>query len=155
MAEKKRPTLWFEEPVDDIKRSQDSFFENIEKMFSQPSQASVIKFPSFRTSFIPVKMGQTERDLVLRAEIPGFRKENIRLKVTPKLVYISAEKKDAKTDKGDNFMVHQSSSSSANRILELPMPIITEGVKARYKDGFLEVVMKKKDPKKEKDVKVE
>jgi HSP20 family molecular chaperone IbpA len=31
----------------------------------------------------------------------------------------------------------------------------TEGVRARYENGFLEVVMKKKETSKEKDVRVE
>lgn len=151
---KKRPPLWFEEPVDELKRSQDSFFENIEKMFSS-GPGRMIKFPDFKTNFIPVKIGETDDELLLRARLLGFSKDEIRLKVTPNLAYISAEKKNVCVDKGDNFFKRESSCNSANRILELPVTVKTEGVKARYKDGVLEVVMKKKETSKGKEVDVE
>jgi HSP20 family protein len=155
MSNKKRPPLWFEEPVDEMKRTQEDFFENIEKMFKPAAMGRIIKFPTFRTNFIPVKMGETEKELLLRASIPGFRKEDIRLKVTPRLVYISAEKKSACVDKGDGFFKQESSCSSANRILQLPKEVKTEGITARYKGGVLEVVMQKKNPGKDKEVEVE
>jgi HSP20 family protein len=152
---KKRPQLWFEEPVDELKRQQDSFFENIEKMFRPAAQGRVIKFPEFKTSFIPVKIGETDKEILLRAEMPGFSKHDIRLKVTPNLVYISAEKKNVCIDKGDKFFKKESSCNSANRILQLPKQVKIEGVKARYRDDFLEVVMQKKETSKDKEVDVE
>jgi len=151
---KKRPPLWFEEPIDELKRNQDSFFENIGKMF-KPGMGRIVKFPDFKTNFIPVKIGETEDELLLKASLPGFSKQDIRLKVTPNLVYISAEKNSRSVDKGENFFKSQTSSNSANRILQLPKQVKTEGVRARYENGFLEVVMKKKETSKEKDVRVE
>jgi HSP20 family protein len=153
---KKRPTLWFEEPVDEMKKSQDNFFEGIEKIFSRPNAlGKIIKFPDFREGFIPVKIGETDGELLLKASLPGFKKQEIRLRVTPRLVYVSAEKKSASVDKGKNFLRRESSSQSASRILQLPTQVKTEGVKARYKDGELEVVMQKKDSRKEREVDIE
>jgi HSP20 family protein len=156
MSDKKRPPFWFEEPMDDSKRPQDNFFEGIEKMFCSPGVVGrVIKFPNFRTNFIPVKIAETQNELLLRANIPGFKKDEIRLKVTPHLVYISAEKKSVNFDRGDDFASRSSSSSTANRILELPREVNTNGVRARYEKGVLEVVMKKRFKGRQKEVNVE
>lgn len=149
---KKKHSLWFEETKS--RKTNDSPFEDIGKMFKPVTQSRIIKFPEFRTDSIPVRIAETNDEILLRASLPEFSKNEIRLKVTPRLAYISAEKKNVKVDRGENFLIHASSSSSANRILELPASVDTESVKARYRDGVLEVVMKKK-MKKEKRVRVE
>jgi HSP20 family protein len=142
---KKKPSLWFEDKSEDPEDS----FESTDT-FSNPL-GSLLKFPDFKVNLIPVKIGETEDKLLLRAEVPGFSKQDIRVKVTPNLVYLSAQKKSKNVNKGNDFFSSSISSSSTSRILQLPKQVKTDGVRARYKDGFLEVVMQKK----EKDVNAE
>jgi len=149
MTKKKHP-LWFEEPVEDMIRG----------LWREPwlNRLSDIKFPEkFKafTKFISIQLGETDDELFLRAELPGFKKDEIKLKVTPKAVYISAEKKKQAIEKDKTFFRMEKDFSSASRVMSLPEEVKTEGVKAKFDDGILEIVLKKKETTKEKEVKIE
>jgi HSP20 family protein len=106
---------------------------------------------------IPIDIAELERELILRAELLGFNKDEIKLKVTPTTVDVSAEKKKISIDKGKTFYKQERSYGSASRVMRLPVEVKTEGVKAKFENVVLEVVMPKREAKKkgEKEVKVE
>jgi HSP20 family molecular chaperone IbpA len=144
MLKEKKPKLWFEESPKAARK--DKSFEMAEKSFSKPNAlGSILRFPDFRMGAIPIKMAETKDEMLLRAELPGFTKEDIKLKVTPNLVYITAEKKTHSSDKGSNFFAKTSVSSTMSRILQLPKEAKTDGVRARFRNDILEVVIPKKD----------
>ncbi len=83
---------------------------------------------------------ETDDEVQVIAEMPGVRKENIDLNATERTLEIKAE--------GENRRYHE--------IVELPCEVIPESAKARYNNGVLEVVFKKKHPeKKGKKIKIE
>jgi len=83
---------------------------------------------------------ETDDEVQVIAEMPGVKKEDIDLNATEKTLEIRAE--------GENRRYHE--------IVELPCEVIPESAKARYNNGVLEVVFKKKYPeKKGKKIKVE
>ncbi len=154
VKKKKRPLFWFEEPFDEFRRMQEDFFRNMQEMFRRPWMS--FRFPEFRTRFIPVRMGETDKELILRAELPGFSKDEIKLKVTPDTVYISAEKKKQAIEKDKTFYRMERVYGSASRVISLPKEVKTEGAKAKFENGVLEIILKKKQPKKkEKEIKIE
>ncbi|ABP94815.1 MULTISPECIES: archaeal heat shock protein Hsp20 [Metallosphaera] len=73
------------------------------------------------------------------AEVPGVDKNDIKVKVNGDLLVISANSQDKKYYKE----------------VELPAPVDENTAKANYKNGVLEVVMKKKAVATGKDIKVE
>jgi len=152
---KKRPLLWFEEPIDEFRKMQDDFFGNMHEIFKNPL-LSRIPMPEFKTRFIPVRIGEADDELILRAELPGFSKDEIKLKVTPEALIISAEKRKQSIEKKKDFFRAEKGFSSASRMITLPEEVKTQGVKAKFEDGFLEVVMPKKEVRKkeEKNIKI-
>jgi HSP20 family protein len=153
---KKRPLLWFEEPLDEFRKMQDDFFGNMHEIFKNPL-LSRIPMPEFKTRFIPVRIGEADDELILRAELPGFSKDEIKLKVTPEALIISAEKRKQSIERNKDFFRAEKGFNSVSRMITLPEDVRTEGVKAKFEDGFLEVVMPKKEVRKkeEKDVKID
>ncbi len=155
---KKRSLLWFEEPLDDFRGMQDDFFGNMQEVFRKPflNLDKLIKVPDFESRFIPVRIGETDGELVLRAELPIFSKDEIKLKITPRAVFISAEKKRQSIDKDKTFFRMEKGFNSVSRVMNLPEEVKTEGVKTKFENGVLEVVMPKKEIKKkeEKNIKI-
>ncbi len=83
---------------------------------------------------------ETDDEVQVIAEMPGVRKEDIDLNATEKSLEIRAE--------GENRRYHE--------IVNLPCEVVPESAKARYNNGVLEVVFKKKYPeRKGKKIKVE
>jgi len=106
-----------------------------------------IPMPKMRLEFIrtiPIDIAESDGELVLRAELPEFNKDEIKLKVTPTTVDISAEKKKISIDKGKTFYKQKRSYGSARRIMTLPAEVKAEGIKAKFENGVLEIVLKKK-----------
>jgi HSP20 family protein len=151
MTKNKKYPLWFESfeglnRIDEeIRRMMKDFYFQMPKM----------KIGFSRT--IPIDMAESDKELIIRAELPGFSKDELRLKVTPNALDISAEKKKISVEKGENFYKQEKVYGSARRVMSLPMEVKTEGVKAKFENGILEIVVPKKEFKKRegKEVKVE
>lgn len=75
---------------------------------------------------------EREEDVTVIAELPGVEKQQIKLKVEDEALSISAEGTEQKYFKK----------------VKLPAAVKSEGAKATYKNGVLEVVMRKKEKSK-------
>ena len=84
---------------------------------------------------------------LLVVELPGVNKEDVELYVNRDSVIIKAERKGGKEKKGDRYYVRERVYSSFYRTIPLPEPVIPEETKATFKNGVLEVVLKKEKPK--------
>lgn len=150
MKKKKYP-FWYE-TFDGLDRMN----ENLQRMLTGLS----FNIPKVKMEFprnIPIDIAESDKGLILRAELPGFSKDEVKLKVTPTTIDISAEKKKVSIEKRENFYKQERAYGTARRIMTLPEEVKTEGVKAKFENGILEVVMPKRETKKkeEKEVKVE
>jgi HSP20 family protein len=150
MKKKKYP-FWYE-TFDGLDRMN----ENLQRMLTDLS----FNIPKVKVEFprnIPIDIAESVKDLILRAELPGFSKDEVKLKVTPTTIDISAERKKVSIEKRENFYKQERAYGTARRIMTLPEEVKTEGVKAKFENGILEVVMPKREVKKkdEKEIKVE
>jgi HSP20 family protein len=85
---------------------------------------------------------------VITAELPGVRKEDIKLRVTEDRVYIEAQIKREKEFEEEGAIRVERYYSGYRRVIELPEEVIPEKAKARYKNGVLEIEIPKKKPTK-------
>ena len=81
---------------------------------------------------------ETDEEVHVIAEMPGVNKEDIDLNASETTLEIKAE----------------GESRKYFEVVELPCEVIPESAKARYNNGVLEVILKKKYPKKEKRRKI-
>jgi HSP20 family protein len=95
-----------------------------------------------------------ERDdaIVVRAEVPGMKPEEIDISVYGNTLTISGEKKEAKEDQGDGFYHVESTYGSFRREVTLPTDVDEQKIEAACKDGVLSVTLPKAE--KAKTVKV-
>jgi len=78
-------------------------------------------------------------EVVLKAEIPGMKKEDIHVDINDKTMTISGEKrKEEKIERKDYVHLERSYGSFA-RTFQLPSEVQTDKAKAVFKDGVLEV----------------
>lgn len=76
---------------------------------------------------------ETDEEVQIIAEMPGVNKEDIELSASETKLEIKAE--------GENRKYYE--------VVDLPDEVDPDSAKARYNNGVLEVVLKKKHPKKE------
>jgi len=139
-----------------------SQFEDMERMFNDffqqrffaPSWMPRIKFPDLTDVSTSVDMFEEGDALVIKAEIPGMKKEEISIDFTGDVVTISGEKKsEEKTERKDYYRVERS-FGSFSRKLQLPVEIQIDKATASFKDGVLEIRMPKSEAAKQKSRKI-
>jgi len=94
-----------------------------------------------------IKIDLTEHDgsYLVKAEIPGVRKEDIDVRVDGNLVTISAEVKSEKEEKSGGRVLRQERQRGyASRTFTLACPVEDNRAEAIYKDGVLELTLPKK-----------
>jgi HSP20 family protein len=101
-----------------------------------------------------VDIFESNGDLVLKAELPGMKKEDIEVTLTDGSITISGEKKKEDEIKKKDYYKLERSYGSFCRSFSLPTEVRGDQTKSTFKDGVLEVRMPKSEEAKNKEVKV-
>ena len=116
-------------------------------------------FPSLRGSLeLPrapkVDLVERDNEIVVRAELPGVDKKDLKVSLTDRSVSISAStRKETKEEKGEYYR-REITSGEISRTLALPSDVDGTAAKAEFKDGLLEIVIPKITKAKRVDVEV-
>lgn len=100
----------------------------------------------FRAEFellrpIPVDMEVNETEIKVRAEIPGFKAEDLEVSAEPKRLVIHGYQEKIEEEKKENFTYRERHVGDVFRALELPVEIDPAKVTAQLKDGTLDIHM--------------
>jgi len=96
---------------------------------------------------VTVEMEQTEGEIVLHAEVPGFASSDLEVSVESRRVTISGKHESRnETKEGEDRYIEQR-SDEIFRSLELPSEVDAIKVSATLKDGVLKIVLPKVEPK--------
>lgn len=92
---------------------------------------------------------ETPDAIIVRAEIPGVRKDDIKVRATPTSLEIVAERKEEIGETGENYVLRERKWTGYRRFITLPTEVDPSGAKAKYENGVLEVRLPKvrKEPK--------
>ena len=89
-------------------------------------------------------------DILVRAEIPGVDKDNLKIEVTPDSLLLCAGVKKEREEQEANYVRHERRVSTYQRVMPLPVEVLPSEVKATYHDGVLEVTLPKSEQAKTK-----
>ena len=81
--------------------------------------------------------------LVVKAELPGAKKEEISLSVSEDFLTIRGERKQAREEKRKDFYRSECAYGSFQRSVTLPHRVKARGAKAKYENGILEIRLPK------------
>jgi HSP20 family protein len=102
----------------------------------------------------PVEIGEDNNDVVVKAELPGMKKEEIEISIAEHILTIRGEKKREAERKGEGYHYSERSYGAFERCLEIPRDVQADKVRAAFKDGVLEIRLPKTEEAKRKEVKV-
>lgn len=123
-------------PFDTIRREMERFFDPANWSF-------------FQSPMLQVDIYETGDEVVVECAIPGVRrKEDIRLHLDGQQLTIQAtvQRQQTVNDETRRFHREERFFGQMERTVTLPHPVEEEGVKATYRNGILEVRMKKSAP---------
>ncbi len=93
----------------------------------------------------PVDVHETAEDIVVTAEVPGMRREDIDLSVTADNVIISGQTAETHTeaDKERHYHRQERYWGQFSRTVHLPTPVDPGQAKATFRDGLLTITLPK------------
>jgi len=107
------------------------------------------------TFYPSVDIYEGEKDITLKAELPGIDKKDVHVEINDGVITLRGERKIEKEDKKEHYHRVERSYGSFNRSFTLPTTVDSGKVKANYKDGILEVTLPRKEEAKPKSIPVE
>jgi HSP20 family protein len=132
--------------VSDIQGEVNRLFDNF---LGRPATAT-----AGRTWLPPVDMFATNDDLVLSVELPGVDEKDVNVSITGDLLTIKGERRFENQVKEQELLHVERTYGKFERMIQLPMAVQTDRVKATYRDGVLEIKLPKAEELKPKEIKI-
>lgn len=108
-------------------------------------------------NFVPaMDIKERENEYVVRTDLPGVRKEDINVTLENGVLTITAERRDEDVQKeGEREIRREARYGRYTRSLRLGTQIDEKGVKAKHRDGVLELTLPKAEQVKPRKISVD
>lgn len=138
-----------------LKPRKDGLTRHIDRMFND-----FFSFPTVwaeqDSDFIPrVNIVDGKDSISLTFELPGMKKEDIKVTVKDNILNVSGKREFSEEKKEENYVRTEISTGSFCRTFTLPDTVNSEKVSADYKDGMLTVKLAKLEEVKPKEIDVQ
>jgi len=102
----------------------------------------------------PVDIQETDKEYLIKAELPEVKKENVKVEMLDGVLTIEGERTQEKEEKGKKFHKVERAYGKFVRQFALPTEVEAAKVQAEFKDGMLNVHLPKSAGAKPKTVEV-
>jgi HSP20 family protein len=144
-----RTTLSRFEPFRGVSSLQDQINRLFSEAFDRSSGEANL------TAWAPaVDIYETEHELVVKADLPDVKLEDLDVRVENNLLTIRGERKFEKKVNEDSYLRVERAYGSFSRSFSLANTVNSEAIKADYKDGVLTLSVPKREEAKPKQIKV-
>lgn len=100
----------------------------------------------------PLDIEENDESIVVRAELPGMNKDDIKISLSDDTLTIAGERKMESEKKGKTYYRMERAYGKFQRTVTLPAEVEGEKAKASYKAGVLELVLPKSEKSKAKEI---
>lgn len=101
-----------------------------------------------------VNVYDEKNHLVVKADLPGMKKDEIKVFVTGSSLNITGERKDEREEKTAKMYRSERYFGRFHRSIMLPEPVNVAKIEAHYKDGILTVICPKTESAVRKEVQI-
>jgi HSP20 family protein len=137
------------EPFDGLDRIQsrinELFDDSLARAHSYPRGATGAWWP-------PVDILESKDAYLIRAEVPGMRKDDFALEVHDGTLTLSGERKFEEPASGVEYHRSERLAGKFSRSFHLPQTVNRDNIKATYRDGILEIHVPKAEEAKPRQI---
>ena len=101
-----------------------------------------------------VDIYETDEAIILKAELPGIKKEDVSVEVKDNVLTLKGERAEEKEIKEKNYYRKERAFGTFSRAFNLQHRIQPDKIKARFKDGVLKIEIPKPEEEKPKQITV-
>ncbi len=135
--------------------------ENLHDRMNQLFDISLARAPESEKALVgdmdwapSIDLQEKKNKLVVKAELPGMKKDDVNISLDDNALVIKGEKKheEEKEEKDKGYYYRECSYGSFHRVINLPAKVKEDKVDASFKDGILKVVLPKAEETKTKQI---
>ena len=101
-----------------------------------------------------VDLTQSDRDVTLRAELPGLDPKDLDITIRGDVLTLAGEKKESMEEKGKDFAYSERRFGSFRRSIQLPASVDPDKVSATHENGVLTIIIEKLQAERPERIKV-
>ena len=101
-----------------------------------------------------VDVYDNDKDIVIKAELPGMDKKDMVVHVNGRFLTLKGERSSENDVKEDNYHRRERSYGKFERVFTLPVKVDPDKITADYKDGILKIHIPKPEEQKPKQITV-
>lgn len=121
----------------------DRLFDNF--LVGMPALSNLRQtFPAEQILTPALDVKETEKELVVKADLPGIDEKDVNLTINDGVLTLRGEKKSEKKDERENYHLVERSYGSFQRSIRLPESIDEDKVAANFDKGVLTVTLPKR-----------
>lgn len=152
-----KPTKKSYVPANQINDPFYSFFNFDDSYFDKSFFPSLKDtFSSIKESFTPaIDVSEDKQNVYVKADLPGLKKEDVSVELDNGLLKIRGERKVEEESKDKDYYRVERTYGSFQRVLKLHSSVNEANIKAKYKNGVLEVVIPKAEKSQSKAIEIE
>jgi HSP20 family protein len=129
-----------------------SLREDVDNLFNL-AFGRVAGSPGDLQGWVPaVDVYEDKDNLLVRAELPGMKKEEIEISLHEGVLTLSGERKAEKKEEGAETYRSERQLGRFQRSISLPCAVVADKIKATYHDGVLAVSLPKAEEAKPKQI---
>lgn len=132
---------------------QSNIGHNLSQYFGHKHELHIPKLFEGRTPKVDVI--DKDKEVIVRAELPGIDKDNINVSMNDNMVTIKASAHSESKEEKDDYYYSEISSGSFSRTMQLPCAVDTNKYKAKFKNGLLELTLNKLEKARKKTIKID
>ena len=101
-----------------------------------------------------VDISETDKGFTIKADVPGVKREDVKITIEDRVLSIRGESRQEKEDKNEKMHRVERFYGSFSRSFTLPENVDIEKIDASFKDGLLNLVIPKVEAAQPKSVEV-
>jgi HSP20 family protein len=103
-----------------------------------------------------VDVREHDDEVVVVADLPGVEKDDVSLNLMdPRTLQISCERRGEQEEKAEGYYMRERRYGSMDRLIRLPVDVTEGGGSATFKNGVLEVRLKKSEEERRRPIPIE
>ena len=127
-----------------IRRDAADFPRLFSQLFSEPC-FNGNSLANLEEGTLPLDISEDDKNVIVRASVPGFTKEDIDVEVHSGILTIKASHNEEKEEKTERFYRRERRFGSMSRRVALPSTVSENATRAQLKDGVLTLYIPKSE----------
>jgi HSP20 family protein len=117
------------------------FGEDMDRLFEDFGFAGMQQGFAQIASVPNVEMTERDGQLIIRADLPGVKKDDVQVEIRDDRVILQGERKQEREERREGYYRSERAYGSFYREIPLPEGVNTENASANFRDGVLEITM--------------